>query len=303
MANSKTLVTLNGHLAFTYRGQRVRRVVPDGVEPMDYLYDVMTGIREGRKESTEYQGPFAECVSALSEADVQRFETLRDLMGHAGMSAANASALVAKLQYDGLKASTINKYISVIDRCWGHKVQRLAEARPDKVVLSGRDMIRLSRLMRIQGHVQTERLMRLMLETGCRKSEILALRKSDLSQYCVHVERKKGGGRAAMPVSEILYDALEGQNIHDGGHLFYPESMRRLTTYLKGINPKYSPHTLRHTYATRALEAGASIYDVSKALGHSSVLVTERNYAHVVPSDAAKRVQEKLGDLNARDAS
>lgn len=136
--------------------------------------------------------------------------------------------------------------------------------------------------------------MKLMLETGLRKSEVLSLCKSDLSQYCVHVERKKGGGRAAMPLSKTLYEALEGSAFPEDDTLFIPSQMVRLTGYLKELNPKYSPHTLRHTYATRALEAGASIYDVSKALGHSSVLVTERNYAHVVPSDAAKRVQEKL---------
>jgi integrase len=38
-------------------------------------------------------------------------------------------------------------------------------------------------------------------------------------------------------------------------------------------------HTLRHTFAVELLKAGVDIRKVSKALGHSSVTITERYYA------------------------
>jgi integrase len=41
-----------------------------------------------------------------------------------------------------------------------------------------------------------------------------------------------------------------------------------------------TPHALRHTFATRWLQAGGDIYKLSKILGHSSVAVTEAHYAH-----------------------
>ena len=38
-------------------------------------------------------------------------------------------------------------------------------------------------------------------------------------------------------------------------------------------------HTLRHSFASLAINAGASLYDVSKLLGHSTTQTTTR-YAH-----------------------
>jgi integrase len=49
--------------------------------------------------------------------------------------------------------------------------------------------------------------------------------------------------------------------------------------------PKIRVHDLRHTCATLMLDAGASLVTVSKILGHSSVGVTERIYAHAYEDD------------------
>ena len=43
-----------------------------------------------------------------------------------------------------------------------------------------------------------------------------------------------------------------------------------------------SPHTLRHTFATRLFERGANVKDVSALLGHSSVTITYNTYIHVM---------------------
>lgn len=44
------------------------------------------------------------------------------------------------------------------------------------------------------------------------------------------------------------------------------------------------PHALRHTFASRMLQAGVSLAKVSKLLGHASIAMTAR-YAHL--ADAA----------------
>lgn len=51
--------------------------------------------------------------------------------------------------------------------------------------------------------------------------------------------------------------------------------------------PSYSFHTLRHTFATRALEVGMDYKTLSILLGHSSVTFTLDVYAHC--SDTHKR--------------
>jgi site-specific recombinase XerD len=42
-----------------------------------------------------------------------------------------------------------------------------------------------------------------------------------------------------------------------------------------GINPKLNFHSLRHTFASWLVQAGVTIYEVSKLLGHSDIRVTE----------------------------
>lgn len=58
---------------------------------------------------------------------------------------------------------------------------------------------------------------------------------------------------------------------------------------------EYNVHALRHTFATRALEAGIPIKVVSEILGHASVQITMDTYSHVSPdlqNEAMNRIVE-----------
>jgi integrase len=58
------------------------------------------------------------------------------------------------------------------------------------------------------------------------------------------------------------------------------------------------PHVLRHTFATRYLAGGSDIYILSKILGHASVTMTERVYAHLLKEDLYQRSQHiQLGGV------
>ena len=59
---------------------------------------------------------------------------------------------------------------------------------------------------------------------------------------------------------------------------------------------KFTAHSLRHTFASRLVQGGLSLYAVSKLLGHSSETMTKR-YAFL---SAAQVAQEAADILNAR---
>ena len=76
---------------------------------------------------------------------------------------------------------------------------------------------------------------------------------------------------------------------------------RAIITSLKTIGDKMgikdfslTMHVARHTFAVWALNKGANIHLISRLMGHSSVMVTEKVYAKFMPSTLEKEVQEKL---------
>jgi integrase len=62
---------------------------------------------------------------------------------------------------------------------------------------------------------------------------------------------------------------------------------------IAGLPPEFTPHDLRHCFASVALSRGVPITDVSRWLGHRSVDLTYRTYSHFLP-DAFDRARELL---------
>jgi integrase/recombinase XerC len=147
---------------------------------------------------------------------------------------------------------------------------------------------------------------RAILETlysaGLRVSELAGLNDGDLDLPGSALRvRGKGRRERIAPVGSYAIAALEDwhavrrlspkEKQGPQAPVFVNKFGRRLTTrsvgrllekYLKitGLDRRTTPHTLRHSFATHLLDAGADIRSVQELLGHKS-LVTTQIYTHV----------------------
>lgn len=83
----------------------------------------------------------------------------------------------------------------------------------------------------------------------------------------------------------------------NGGRLTSRSVGRLLEAYLAqaGLDPRTSPHTIRHSFATHLLDRGADIRSVQELLGHRS-LATTQIYTHVTTN----RLQETYHQAHPR---
>ena len=81
---------------------------------------------------------------------------------------------------------------------------------------------------------------------------------------------------------------------HRGDRLTRQWVWNILKTYSQkaGINQNVTPHTLRHSFATHLLQRGASVGQVQKLLGHSSISTTQV-YTHLIERQAQKEYLER----------
>lgn len=147
---------------------------------------------------------------------------------------------------------------------------------------------------------------RAMLETtysaGLRVSELVGINENDLDLHDGLVRvRGKGRKERLAPLGSFALDALEkwidirklspkSEKLKErpiflnkfGNRITTRSVGRMLEKYLKeaGLDLRTSPHTLRHSFATHLLDAGADIRSVQELLGHKS-LVTTQIYTHL----------------------
>jgi len=155
------------------------------------------------------------------------------------------------------------------------------------VVLSPEEV---TRLIEAAPNLLYRTILMLLYATGLRRAEAAHLKVSDIdsSLMLIHVRQGKGSRDRELPLTQKVLDVLreywrtakskprvylfptrkepaaEEQPISDKTvwHACHEAAMRA------GLNKRIGPHTLRHSFATNMLEAGADLRTIQLLLGH-----------------------------------
>lgn len=152
--------------------------------------------------------------------------------------------------------------------------------------------------------------LRLLLLTGGRKNEILKARwehvRSDLRLLIVPLS--KSGKPRHIPLSDEAMAAIRSIRRRPGCPWLFPghapgKPLSDIYTFWNGLRRKLDlanvrVHDLRHTFASLLVNAGHSLYEVQKLLGHSDPRTTMR-YAHLGQASLVAAA-ETVSDFLAR---
>lgn len=149
--------------------------------------------------------------------------------------------------------------------------------------------------------------------TGLRPAELVALERRDIDRggKVVYVRRQFVRGQIkhtktrrsvrAVPLQAVALEALDQIPESDCAPLFpsaqggyfnlhnFRARHWRPAQILAGIEPIRRPYDLRHTYATLALRAGISIFDLSRFMGASLAMI-DKHYGHLARDGQAHAV-------------
>jgi integrase len=165
------------------------------------------------------------------------------------------------------------------------------------------------------------------IDTGLRRGELLALtwedidfengsinvnknivtaknRKTNTYEVAVQDSTKTKSGMRKIPLTQrsllILKELkLRQQKLSNivfcstnGTHIEPNNYNRAFGMVLKKAKlSNFSPHVLRHTYATRLFEINVPAKTVSELLGHASITITLNTYTHVMPETKAEAIK------------
>lgn len=217
---------------------------------------------------------------------------------------------------------------------WAAAEELLDERVPKRVALPKREQKVLAiftpqqvdRLLRAceasEAPARDKAMLAVLLDTGIRASELCGLTLDDVTftaddaYLLVHGKGRKQrevplGRTARRLLHAYLHRGARPTNGHreqgyvflaKGGAGLLPNGLDQLLERLKRrvgaghfVGVRVSPHTCRHTYAVRSIEAGVDIFTLLRVMGHSTVSTTQ-GYLTTYTSRAARRAAVSVLD-------
>lgn len=210
------------------------------------------------------------------------------------------NSMVIRMRERGLKATGCNAAIRAIN-CylrWSgspHTVQFLKEP---KLVLPTFTNEQVRLLIKYKPKTQFQHrlhlLVMILMDTGCRISEALALHHEDIDLDNMLMKlHGKGDQDRLVPISfqlrKLLFKVEKGPLFRTVNGTAWKRigALRSVKLHCQKLGfepPVRTLHAIRHTFATAYLRHGGSVFHLQKMLGHSS-LEMSRRYANLSTTD------------------
>jgi integrase len=311
--------------------RRVRGLALDGKDP-DAGREVPVLREFAKRYLTEHAEPFKKPRSVEEDRGLLDRHILKEL-GDYRLDRLDQGTVTRFAQARKTKTTTVNRCLALVSHLytkageWGvlpagtnpvRGVPRFREAKRQRF-LTGEELARMGAAIRElekEGEVSPFALaaIRWLAFTGARPSEALALRWAnvDLDHGTATLEDSKTGAKAihmAPPAVKVLADL---RRIDGEARVFPPlrrgaveadlETAWRCVRRRAKLDGVRLYDAARHSFASVAVSAGASLYLTGALLGHRKATTTER-YAHIaadplktLAADVGKRIAAAMGE-------
>lgn len=269
-------------------------------------------VRYYREDSQKFLSFVGKPLAQVTLQDVQAFAAALASSGIAKSSQGRTLSAIKALFSFGNRIGVLATNVTALLKPPAVKDTLVERILPEKTVLM---------MIQTETRPRNRVILKLLYSAGLRVSELCALVWRDLINHngvgLLSVYGKGSKTRVIALEPEIWQDlmALRGdadwndpvfcsitgnkQSQRKGGPLSTSQVTRIVRAAaarvgVKGVN--VSPHWLRHSHASHALDNGAPIHLVQSTLGHSNLGITGR-YLHVRPGISSARYL-KLGTIN-----
>ena len=180
-------------------------------------------------------------------------------------------------------------YNYVLNKEFNEKIPLVKNLTKLPVILSKEEV---NSIIKLTTNLKHKLIISFLYYAGLRLDEVRNLRWSDLDfdRKLIHLKITKGGKERVIFLHQNLIrllnlyqnnnDLLFNSNFNKKYNQRTIQEIVKKASLRAKIKKKVSPHTLRHSFATHLLEAGADIRYIQQLLGHKD-LKTTQIYTHV----------------------
>lgn len=213
-----------------------------------------------------------------------------------------------------LSATTIQTYVRAVRIFLNWAKVPVGDFEPIHVPHRMRDTLSRAEVARIEaaaGYERDKLIVRVLADTGIRVGELVGLRPQDLradthaKQYFMRVIGK-GNREREVGLPQETYRRLRRFSLDCPAYIFNLDGQAmqkhnveyriRLLAKRAAIGRRVFPHLFRHSWTTQQIRSGkASLIDIQRALGHTTLAMVSTIYAHTTPADSYNALMSGLG--------